>query len=404
MFLRTLWLALAVLCLTSAAYAQWDDDPPDEGPPGTKRATERPGKAGADVLEPARVEFVESVDARTVMLSCDGEGADQAAAIQAARWNCLVGFIDKFLNLTAEQKKVFEKAAPSFRADLDQFVSKPPPGSADGRGRGVKSTTRVSDARVRVQLVASLEFIGLVRVLQERAIIPRFSPLLVMVELVEEAKKAGNLMFQSALVERLTMWGWEVREPRNLGGSGSGEQAADLLEMARMDSDLVIQLDVLIDKRPDGGVSAAVSLKAVEPPSENIVAQAVVASPARAGWRPGEENKAVFDALNDAAFQLWPQLFTYQARLERDGVPLRVVLQGILLPEKQLLEAMNRHCSAVRLLPPNGKDTEAFARCQPDKFMDLAGALDELLARSKYKDRYEFSGKTPHLVRVKAAQ
>jgi hypothetical protein len=395
MMMKAAMASIAALWLFSpSALAQWDDDPPEEPP---RRMGPRPGKAPADedLVPPARVEFVESVDAKTVMLSCDGDGADQPAAILAARWNCLAGFIDKFLALTPEQKKAFEQAAPAFRADLDRYVSKPPPGSADGRGRGVKSMMRVSDTRVRTTIVVALDFVDLVKELEKKKVLSPTSPMTFTVK-IKGAKGAGTHMVQATLVERLVAWGMEVKDPASKGAS------PDLGDLHMAESGLVLELDMNIEKESRESVAATVALKVIEPASGRIVGQSVVTGPPRLGSQPGAATRATVDALNDALFQIWAQLMAYQARRVRDGSPLRVEWIGIDLLPQQLLDVLNRHCRNATLLPAKGKDIGAVARCLEGKYQDVAGALKDLLDESKYENRYQMTVKSPGLIRIEA--
>ncbi len=409
MFLRTLWLSLAVLCLTSAAYAQWDDDPPDDGPPGTKRATERPGKAPADALAPARVEFVESLDGRRVMLSCDGEGADQAAAILAARWNCLAGFIEKYLYLTAEQKKAFEKAAPSFRADLDQFVSKPPPGSADGRGQGVKTQTRVSGSLLRTTILVSLEHGKLIRKLKEEKILSFEDSTLTLAVQAEPGSKKLALArtAEAVLIEYFTATGFEVRDLSAASGAGPWAKRADdgmppvSLDQLIQDSDLLITYELQVEKKGEG-VAVGVLLKATEPATGRIAGQAVVMSPARPASQVGSETRALQESMNDAAFQLWAQLVAYRARIARDGAPLLVILKGLRVDGSALRDVVARHCRSVQLRPGSKDVIEIIASCMPDANMALAGAIDEFLEKSPFKDRYEFNEKSSRRIVIQS--
>lgn len=401
MILRTLWLSLALVFFASAAHAQWDDDPVEDDPPGTKRATERPGKVGADTPAPARVEFVESSDARTVVLSCDGSGADQQAAILDARWNCLVGFIDKFLPLTPEQKKAFEKSAAVFRADLDRYVSKPPPGSADGRGQGVKTQMRVSGSLLRTTILVSLEHARLIRKLMEEKILglENFSLTLAVQAEPGGKKLALDRTAEAILIEYFTGTGFEVRDLSAARGAGPRAMRANdgmppvSPDQLIQDSDLLVTYALQVVKEGEG-VAVEVLLKATEPATGRIAGQAVVMSPSRAASQVGAEMRALQESMNDAAFKLWAQLVAYRARIAREGAPLVITLRGLGVDGSALRDVVARHCRSVQLRPGSSGVIEIVASCMPGAIMALAGAIDEFLEKSPFKDRYEFTEKS----------
>ncbi|MBW2702492.1 MAG: hypothetical protein JRF33_16855, partial [Deltaproteobacteria bacterium] len=98
---------------------------------------------GAEVLLPAKV--VESVDATTVSLRCEGIGYDLPGAILQARKGCIDWYITHKLAPKASERKSYEAVQQDLFNKLDKYVGNPPPGAKDGKGPGVKSRLRLGE-------------------------------------------------------------------------------------------------------------------------------------------------------------------------------------------------------------------------------------------------------------------
>ncbi|MBW1808394.1 MAG: hypothetical protein JRJ87_09385, partial [Deltaproteobacteria bacterium] len=110
--------------------------------------------AGPEVYLPG--EMVESVDANTILVKCTGIGTDQNAAITNARKGCLEWMITNNLAQKPGERQAYLGQQKSIMAKLDRYVGIPPPGTKDGKGKGVKSRVRVDDERIKVIIITDV--------------------------------------------------------------------------------------------------------------------------------------------------------------------------------------------------------------------------------------------------------
>lgn len=374
----------------------------------------QPQPQGPEVLLPG--EFIESVDANTILVKCSGKGPDQMAAINNARKGCLEWFIVNQLSATQEERQAYQTNQQKLFAQLDRYVNLPPPGASDGKGKGVKSQVRLSDTEIKVDIITDVHKQQLQDDLVAMGIMKSKSDMLEAVGmptiLVQPSKANKGLkarqQMESAVTEYLTMNKWEVKDPQGVAdlnkmigalgeATGAEEDEAAKIAMA-VGADIYMVFEALQDKGGDGGVAYGAMVKAYETTTSRKLGEKQVIGPARASWKAGEDMKAWADALRDATGQVVPQIMGYWKEDAPKGNRFTVVINNTPKgADIKVSNGLKRACAFVKVTLSTAKTLHLNAQCKGDN-MEVAGALDEILGG--LGGEYEFGAKSGNLLLV----
>jgi len=373
-------------------------------------------EAGPEVLLPG--EFIESVDANTALVKCTGIGADMQQAIDQARKGCLEWFITNQLAQSPAERQAYLAQQQAVFAKLDRYVAIPPPGAASGKGKGVKSRIRLSDERIKVEIITDvhskmlqddLVALGIIQSKDDMLAAVGMPTILVYPGKATKGNK-GRQQMESAVTEYLTENRWEVKDPQGVADlnkiigaigevTGAEEDEAAKIAMA-VGADVYMVFDVLQSKGEMGDVAYGASVKAYETTTSRKLGEKQVTGPARAGWKAGEEIKAFIEAIRDATAQVLPQIMAYWKEDAPKGNRFTIVLnKAPKNADMKVSNALKRNCAFVKVEVSTAKTVQLKAQCKGDN-MEIAGALDSILSSSFSDQPYDFATKTGNLLIV----
>lgn len=373
-------------------------------------------EAGPEVLLPG--EFIESVDANTVLVKCTGMGADMQQAIDHARRGCLEWFITNQMAQTPGERQAYLAQQQAVFAKLDRYVGIPPPGAASGKGKGVKSRVRMSDERIKVEIITDvhkqmlqddLVALGIIQSKEDMLAAVGMPSILVYPGKATKGHK-GRQQMESAVTEYLTENRWEVKDPQGVADlqkiigaigevTGAEEDEAAKISMA-VGADVYVVFDVLQSKGERGDVAYGASVKAYETTTSRKLGEKQVTGPARAGWKAGEEIKAFVEALRDAMGQVVPQITAYWKEDAPKGNRFTIVInKAPKNTDIKVAGALKRNCAFVKVEVATAKTVHVNAQCKGDN-MEIAGALDSILSSAFADQPYDFATKTGNLLIV----
>lgn len=363
---------------------------------------------GPEVLMPAT--FVESPDANTVTLKCQGMGADMESAILQARKSCVEWLINDQIAQTAEEKQGYKAVQQQIFAQLDKYIGMPPPGASDGKGRGVKSRVRVGE-KLKVEIIENVQKKTLVDDLAALGVTKSKSDMLaavgmptIMVHPSKANKGSKDRKIMEDLVNSyLTKQKLEVLDAGNVQDmnkltgaigevTGAEEDEAAKLALA-IGADVYIIFEAGMDKQPNGSIAAKVGISAFETTTSRKLASETALSAPRASFIAGEEAATYMEALNDAMGKTVPQIFDYWKEDAPKGNRFTVILNNApKSADVKISSALKKSCTFVKVALATAKTVHFYAQCKGDN-MEVAGVLDEAFGASFQGKEYDWAAK-----------
>ncbi len=365
------------------------------------------GESGPEVLLPG--EFIEAVDATTELVKCTGIGVDQQDAINQARKGCLEWYIKNRLAQTPGERQAFLAQQQNVFAKLDRYVNIPPPGSRDGKGKGIKSRVRMQDERVKVIIITDVHKRDLEQDLVGLGIIASKEQMLdavgrpEVVALPSKANKAKSFrkVMDDLTNSYLTKNKWEVVDMgaiQNLNkmveaiGEASGAEEDENMAIATAaGADVYFVYEAKKEKSStsDHEVAWSVGISAFETTTGRKLASDTALSAARHTGEAGNERAAQMEAMNDAMAKVIPQVTDYWREDAPKGRKYRIFLKN--MPKKadlKLAGVFKRNCSQVKRTEGTSSSARFLLQCKMDN-MELETAMDEGIEKKLGGAEYE---------------
>jgi hypothetical protein len=359
-------------------------------------------------------EFIESVDAELELVKCTGEGPELQAAIDNARKGCLQWYITHRMANSPSERQAYTAQQKAVMAKVNTYVNQPPPGSAAGKGKGVKSRTRVSDDRIRVVIITDVHKKLLQDDLVAMNIIAKKDEMLdaagrpVLTTVPFKASKGSKLrgMMEGQINAYLTKNRWEVVSAAGVEDLNKMVDAIGEIEDAEDDdaakvamvvgADVYVQFEAKKERgkgRAKASVAYTVHVAARETTTGRMLASEKVTSPARANWAAGEESRALDEALADAMGKLLPQIETYWREDAPNGKKFYVVFKNTPKGTDIKMNSMfKKNCSRVKLVRSTKNEAAFQVQCKMDN-LELSGAIDEAISAKMGGAEYDFAAK-----------
>jgi hypothetical protein len=254
-----------------------------------------------EVLLPG--ELVETVDADTLLVACQGVGAGVEEAVLHARQGCLRWYAESLADGPAEEAAL-QKLWPALVRELDRFVGPARAGGRDARGEGLRSRRTEDDGRVMVRLNTRLSASALkARMMEAGALKPLPAAgtgrSVVVVPAPGQARPKLWFLVKAELIPFLQHARLEVLdEPEE--GAPPGAELVLRASVKRLEENRGMQV-----------VSYAVSLELVEVASKRVVATGSVQGAQRPAGLDAEEARGLREAVVGAAGALQPRLEAY---------------------------------------------------------------------------------------------
>lgn len=366
---------------------------------------------GPEVLLPGQ--FIESVDANTVLVKCQGKGGDMRSAVTHARKGCLEWFITNQLAQTPSERQAYMANQKSIFAKLDRYVGIPPPGSASGKGKGIKSRVRMDENTLKVDIITDVhkqllqdDLVAMNIITSKEDMLDAVGrPTLMTVPFKASKGNKYRGIIEGQLKDYLTENRWEVLSPEAVANldkmvdamgevAGAEEDEVAKLAMAA-GADVYIQFEAKKEKsKGGGGVAYTVRVEASETTTGQALAAKSVTSPARSDWNAGAEARALQEAMADAMGQVIPKIMGYWKEWAPKGRKFYLVFNNA--PKKadmRLSSALKRGaCSQVKVVRSTKSTVHMRVQCKMDN-MELAGAIDDAISGKLGGADYEFVAK-----------
>jgi hypothetical protein len=363
---------------------------------------------GPEVLLPAG--FIESPDANTVSLRCQGMGKNMEAAVLQARKACVEWLVNDQIAQTAEEKQGYKAVQQQIFAQLDKYVGMPPPGAADGKGRGIKSRVKIGE-KIKVEIIETVQKKTLVDDLTALGVTKSKSDMLASVGmptmLVQPSKASKGSQYRKLIEDLvnsyLTKNKLEVVDATNvenlnkltdaIGEAGGGEED-EIAKLAQaIGADVYVVFEAKVDKQPNGSVAYGAGLSAFETTTSRKLGSELVIGPARANWVAGEEMKAFVEPVSDAMGKLLPQIFDYWKEDSPKGNRFLITIKNApKSTDTKISSLLKKSCAFVKT-NSSGKTVKFYAQCKGDN-MEIAGALEEGLNSNFAGSNFEFLAKS----------
>lgn len=368
------------------------------------------GEKGPEILLPGK--FIESVDANTIRVECQGTGHDMNEAVLMARKGCVEWVATTMLAKTPGERQAYKSVQGQVFAQLDKYIGIPGPGSRDGKGKGIKSRVRISDDKIRVvmqedvaktTLQQDLVQMGAIQSTDEMLEAAGMPSLMAMPSKVNKGSKLRGIM-EGLVNEYLTNAGYEVLDAKGVTDlnkmvdaigevAGAEEDEAAQVAMAA-GADIYFVYEANRDKKGDG-IAYSVNVKAYETTTGNLLASKNAQGPARANWVAGQESAALQEPLNDAMGGVLPIVTQYWKKNSPKGRKYFIKFKNS--PKKTDM-AMNRvlkkACSRVKMVSSTvGGDVVFRAQCKIDN-LELASAIDDGIGAKMGGAEFDWAAKT----------
>jgi hypothetical protein len=366
-------------------------------------------ETGPEIFLPG--EFIEAVDANVISVKCQGKGADQPKAIMNARKGCVDWLINNQLAQTPGEKQSYKANQKQIMAQLDKYIGTPGGSSRDGKGKGVKSRTRIDENTIRVEIIEYVQKKTLMDDLAAMGVLMSKDQMLeavgmptIMVHPSKANKGKKNRKIMEDLVNSyLTKAKWEVLDAQGskdlnklvdaIGEVGDAEED-DAAKLA-----LAIGADVYIifeanKKKAEATSSQAyeVGISAFETTTARKLASETALSAPRTTWVAGEDSAAMMEALNDAMAKVMPQITDYWKEDAPKGNRFTIVLKNA--PKNTDMKLNSVLKKACRFVKTKSFPTQVnfYAQCKGDN-MDIASVLVDGIDSKLSGSEYEFLAK-----------
>ncbi len=336
---------------------------------------------GPEVLLPAEV--MESVNADTVSLQCDGIGFDKPGAILQARKACIDWYITNKLAPTASERKNYEAVQQAFFNQLDKYVGQPPVGTKDGKGPGVKSRARIDEERIKVRIIVHVNTKALKADLVAKGVIQDSGDLMdsvgmpSLVAVPSKASKAKKLTKEMAAVvdDYLTSNNLNVKDIGNIQNmekvfeslgeiSGAEENEAAQIALAA-GADVYFVYEGNRDKKADS-IAYSATVTAFETVTSTKLGTKKTIGEARFSKRAGEESKALDEPFRDSMGKLMPRVMEYWKRTAPKGQRYMIQFNGgdTSKTKRAIMKILKRNCSNRKMITADDKMVRYEAQCK----------------------------------------
>lgn len=373
---------------------------------------------GPEVLLPGQ--FIESVDANTVLVKCQGKGPDVRAAVNHARKGCLEWFITNQLAQTPSERQAYMANQKAIFAKLDRYVSLPPPGSASGKGKGIKSRVRLDEDTLKVDIITDVhkqllqdDLVAMNIITSKEDMLDAIGrPTLMTVPFKASKGNKYRGIIEGQLKDYLTENRWEVLSPEGVSnldkmvdaiGEVAGAEEDEVMKLAMAaGADIYIQFEAKKEKsKGGGGVAYTVRVEATDTTTGQSLAGKSVTSPARSDWNAGAEARALQEAMADAMGQVIPKIMGYWKEWAPKGRKFYLVFNNA--PKKtdmRMASALKRgQCSQVKLVRSTKSTIHFRVQCKMDN-LELAAAIDDAITSKMGGADYEFVAKNRNSIIV----
>jgi hypothetical protein len=363
---------------------------------------------GEEVFFPG--EFIESVDANTISVKCQGKGYDMQAAILNARKGCVDWLINDQLAQTPGEKQAYRASQGQVFAKLDRYIGIPGPAARSGKGRGVKSRTRISDTEIQVKIIEHIQkkalmddmvALGILQAKEQMLDAVGRPTLAVFPSKANKGKKSRKIM-EDLVNSYLTKAKWEVLDAQGVQDldklvdaigevSGAEEDEAAQLAMA-VGADVYIVFEAN-KKKKGAAVAFEVGINAFETTTGRRLAAETALSAERANWTATGESKAMMEGLNDAMGRVMPQISDYWKEDAPKGKKFYVVFNNApKRTDMKMNGVLKKACSHVKLVTSTKATVKFQVQCKLDN-LELSGAIDEGITAKMGGSAYDFAAK-----------
>ncbi len=362
---------------------------------------------GPEILLPG--EFIESVDANVIRVKCAGTGSNLNEAIMQSRKGCVEWVITNQLAQTPGEKQAYKAAQAQIFAQLDKYIGIPGPSAASGHDKGVKKRHRISDTKIKIEMIEDVQKKVLTDDLVAMGVIKSVSDMLeavgmptVMVHPSKANKGKKNRKIMEDLVNSyLTKAKWEVLDAKGVAdlnklvdaigevGDAEEDEAAQLALAIGADIYLIFEAN---KKKKGNSVAYEVSVSGYETTtSRKLVSETALSAP-RTTFVAGEESAAMMEGLNDVMGKALSQITDYWKEDAVKGNRFTIVLKNA--PKNtdiKLSSALKKVCARVKT-KSFPTQVNFFAQCKGDN-MELAGVLSDAIDSKLSGHDYEFMAK-----------
>ncbi len=366
-------------------------------------------EAGPEIFLPGT--FIESIDANVIRVKCQGKGADQPKAIVNARKGCVDWVINNQLAQTPGEKQAYKANQVQIMAALDKYIGTPSGSARDGKGKGVKSRTRIDENTILVKIIEDVQKKVLMDDLVTMGVLKSKDEMLeavgmptVMVHPSKANKGKKNRKIMEDLVNSyLTKAKWEVLDAK---GSADLAKLVDAIgEVGDAEEDEAAQLalaigaDVYIifeaNKKSAAATSSqaySVGISAFETTTGRKLASQTSLSSPRTTWVAGEDTAAMTEALSDAMAQVMPQITDYWKEDAPKGNRFTITLKNA--PKNADIKLSSVLKKVCRFVKTKSFPTQVnfYAQCKGDN-MEMAVVLSDGIDSKLSGNDYEFLAK-----------
>ena len=369
--------------------------------------------AGPEVLLPG--ELIETVDANVIRVRCQGTATDQEAAILQARKACVEWLITNQLAQTPQEQQAYKVVQPQIFAQLDKYIGVPGPGARDGKGKGVKSRTRLSETRIQVAIIEDVQKKTLTDDLVAMKVLTSKDDMLAgvgMPTLMVHPSKANKgsqyrKIMEDLINSFLTKAKWEVLDAKGVEDldkltnaigevSDATEDEAAKLAMA-IGADVYIVFEAKKEKgKPPmvENVAYSVGISAFETTTGRKLASDTALSSPRATMVAGEESAALMEALNDAMGKVIPQITDYWKEDAPKGNRFTIIFRNSPKgTDMKMSSVLKKACAWVKLSKSAGTYVSFYAQCKGDN-LEIASAVSQGIEQSFEGTAFDFAAKT----------
>ncbi len=369
--------------------------------------------SGPEVLLPG--EMIETVDANVIRVKCQGTGPDQESAILQARKACVEWLVTNQLAQTPAEQQNYKAVQQQIFAQLDKYVGIPGPGAKDGKGKGVKSRTRLSETKIQVAIIEDVQKKALVDDLVALKVLTSKDDMLAgvgMPTLMVHPSKANKgsqyrKIMEDLVNSYLTKAKWEVLDANGVEdlnkltnaigevSDASEDEAAKLAMAVGADVYLVFEAKKEKGKPPMvENVAFSVGITAYETTTGRKLASDTALSAPRATMVAGEESAALMEALNDAMGKVIPQITDYWKEDAPKGNRYTIIFRNSPKGTDMAMSGvLKKTCAWVKLAKSAGTYVSFYAQCKGDN-LEIASAVSQGIEASFEGTPFDFAAKT----------
>jgi hypothetical protein len=362
---------------------------------------------GPEILLPG--EFIESVDADTIRVKCQGTGADLNEAVFQARKGCVEWVVNDRLAQTPGEKQAYKGVQKQVFAQLDKYIGLPGPASRSGHDKGIKKRHRISDTQIKVEMIEDVKQKALQEDLVSMGVLKSKDDMLEAVGMptlmvhpskANKGKKSRKIM-EDLCNSYLTKARWEVLSAKGVADLNKlidaiGEvEDTEEDEAAKLASAIGADVYIIFEankKKKGSSVAFEVGIEAYETTTARKLASETALSAPRTTWVAGEESAAMMEGLNDAMGKVLPQITAYWKEDAPKGNRFKIILNNAPKgADFKLSSHMKKACRFVKTKSFKTK-VEFYAQCKGDN-MEIAGHLAEGIDAKFSGAEYDFAAK-----------